>query len=208
MSSIWVLAASTSPGCAGQVASTDLLHPKPDWPALACSAPSSVNPGKSLSSDPSPLPNPYSSKVLAPVSSSSRNVSMHPEDLVHSTDSQAFANEGELGLRSPTQLNALMHCSEDVCFRKVGLRQSVAIPLRPSQCSVTVCCCGDCGQSADFRDFPFWIRVVQVWHVVVADSFLQKLRDKGRPALDGTICHRHQGSRHLPTLHCLGGNMP
>ena len=53
MSRIRGLAAMKAPRCAGRATSRALLYPTPVWLALsvACSELSSVNPGKSLSSD-------------------------------------------------------------------------------------------------------------------------------------------------------------
>ena len=77
-------------GWAGCATSTDLLHPTPDRPALsvACCAPSSVNPGKSLPSDPVRS----SSKGFGCGLLVQNHVSMQLVEVIDSADSQAFTN--------------------------------------------------------------------------------------------------------------------
>ena len=114
-----VAGVSNQGSCCNHRTSTDLSHDIPDWPALNV-------PGSALSS--------FKTKKKYFVEGSGCCFFL---DVVHSADSQAFANEGELGLRILTWLKALMHCSSDVCFRlELGLPRIVtAAKVRTSAIS-------------------------------------------------------------------------
>ena len=141
------LAGTTAPRFAGRATATDLLQPIPAKPApsVACCALSSDHPGKASPVTAAPLRR--RSGLMFPRTESS-------EDAIDPSDSQAVTNEGELGLWSVAQLNALVHCSSDVCFCQELVCDVLSRPHCDSQGRIAVCCRGDCGLSADVSDSP------------------------------------------------------
>ena len=87
-----------------------LLNPIPDWPALrvACVTLSSVRSGKRRWRDrcPNLVVDRCRSLFLQDC------VAVKPQDVA---DAQTLSEDGELRLRVLAELNALVHCADDIC---------------------------------------------------------------------------------------------
>ena len=66
---------------------------------------------------------------------------MNAQDVVDATDPRALSEEGELRLRILTELNALVHCEDDICLAQELVREKLPGPNSDSECDAAV---GDC----------------------------------------------------------------
>ena len=127
-----------------------LLNPIPDWPAMsvACVILSSVKPGKGRSRDlretwkepfERPLPNlvvDFCSELFL-----KDGVAVKPQDVVDAAIPQTLLDEGELRLRVLAELDAFVHCSDDLCLAQEPVRDVLSRPNSYSEGGAAV---GDC----------------------------------------------------------------
>ena len=107
-----------------------LLNP----PALrvACVMLSSVRPGKSRSSR-----CPISSWTAAAFLFLQDCVAVNSQDVVDTADAQTLSKEAELRLRILAELDALVHCAEDICLAQELVADELPRPDSNAECDAT-----------------------------------------------------------------------
>ena len=64
-------------------------------------------------------------------------VAVNPPDVVGTANSQTLSEEGELRLRVLAELDAFVHCSDDICLAQELVRDEVQRPNSDSECDGT-----------------------------------------------------------------------
>ena len=138
------------------------LNKIPGWPArrVACVVLSSVRPGKSRSRERCPT----SSKAPCSTFILQDRVAVHSQDVVETAHSQTFSKEGELCLRVLAELDAFVHCADDISLAQELVRDELLGPNSDSECDATVGCCRDFGQAPRVADSTLGWRCIQIIH--------------------------------------------
>ena len=85
--------------------------------------------------------------------------------VVDAAISHALSEEGEFRLRVLAELDAFVHCSNDVCFAQELVRELRSRSDRDSECDAPSGNCGDSGHVLHVRNPPLKRRCIQVVHV-------------------------------------------
>ena len=144
--------------------SRGFLKPIPDWLALrvACVMLSSVRPRKSRSKDRCPnfIANRRCTLFLHDC------VAVNPQDVVDTVDAQTLSEEGALCLWILAELNAPMHCSDDICLAEELVRDELPRPNSDFERDATVGDCRGFSHAPHVASSPLGWRCIQVVHVV------------------------------------------
>ena len=81
-------------------------------------------------------------------------VAVIPQDVVDTADSQTLPKKDELCLRILAKLDALVHCTDDVCLAQDLVRDELPRPDSNTERDATVNDCRGFGQAPDVANFP------------------------------------------------------
>ena len=140
-----------------------LLFRIPGWPALsvACVILSFVRPGKRPFKR--PLPN-FVADFCSPLFLED-GMAVHSQ-VVDAAHSHTLSEEGKFRLWVLAELDAIVHCSNDVCFAQELVRYVLSRSDSDSECDASRGSCGDFGHVLHVADPPLKSRCIQVVHVV------------------------------------------
>ena len=92
-------------------------------------------------------------------------MAVNPQDAVDTADAQTFSKEGDLCLRILAELDALVHCANDICLAQKLVRDELPRPDSNSECDATSGNYGGFGQAPGVANFPLMSCCIHVVHV-------------------------------------------
>ena len=81
-------------------------------------------------------------------------VAVNSQDVAHAADSQTLSGDGKFRLRVLAQLDAFVHCSNDVCFAQELVRVVLSMCDSASECHASSSNCGNFGHTLHVVDPP------------------------------------------------------
>ena len=98
-------------------------------------------------------------------------VAVNPQDVVDTADSRlsrrrANTVSGSWQKLDLAELDAFVHCSDDICLAQELVRDELPRPNSDSECDATVGNCRGSGQAPHVADSPLGWRCIQMIHVV------------------------------------------